>query len=540
MNEITYRTRSEFAEAAIHVDGRPINFDNYPMFRAIYDGPFQNMLLMTCRQVGKSTTIGSFEISESALTPHFKNLFVAPSKEQTHRFSTLKVGKMINYSPIIKKLFVTSNTNNRVFSREFSNGAEINFSYADDDADRCRGLSCDRLCLDEIQDMILDVVGPVIKECLSESPYKYQIYCGTPKTNENGIESYWRSSTQTEWVMKCTSCGRHSAIRSEKQFGKFGPVCTKCQAYLNPRLGFWYDMNKEPDIDIKGFHISRAIMPKVVPICWPEGPLRDKAVLEWKNVLNKLDGAQAYPLSKFRNEVIGVSDSQGRRLVTIEDLKALQTGPMIQMKPSAINMSNVVKLAAGVDWSGGGTKLKSRTILTVIGRALGINRLMYYKIFPGTNPVDEVNEIYSILQMYNLNDALYIGCDAGEGNLGTDLLRKKFSSNPKKVIKFRYSGALKAYIKWDEEANGYLINRTACIDSLMTNLKSQLFQFPKEYDMSVPFNDILNEYEEVTKEGRKYWSHSPDKPDDFLHSLNFAKIALQIAIGELDLTASAS
>jgi hypothetical protein len=58
--------------------------------------------------------------------------------------------------------------------------------------------------------------------------------------------------------------------------------------------------------------------------------------------------------------------------------------------------------------------------------------------------------------------------------------------------------------------------------------------------MTVPFSDILNEYEEVTKEGRKYWSHSPDKPDDFLHSLNFAKIALQIAIGELDLTASAS
>jgi len=540
MTELIYKTRSEFAQSIIHVDGNPINFINYPMFRGIYDGPYKKMLLFTCRQVGKSTTIGAFEIAESALVPHFKNLFISPSKEQTHRFSTLKVGKMINYSPLIKKLFVTAKTNNRVFSREFSNGAEINFSYADDDADRVRGLSGDRLCLDEVQDIILDVVMPVVQECLSESKYQYEIYCGTPKTNENGIEYYWRNSTQTEWVMKCTGCNKYSAIRSEKQFGKFGPVCTKCQTYLNPLLGTWVDTNDDKDVEIKGFHISRAIMPKNVPICWPEGELRDKAKEKWKNVINKLEGPQAYPLAQFRNEVIGVSDSQGRRLVTLETLNSMKTGPRFQIMGDAITLRNITRIAAGVDWSGGGTQNKSRTVLTIIGRVNGTegkNRLLYYKMLPGLNPVDEVNEIFQTIQKNNTNEGIIVGCDAGEGNMGTDMLRKKFS-NPKKVIKFRYSGALKSYIKWDPEGNYYSVNRTASIDSIMSSLNQSKWEFPREPEgiMDTGFSDILNEYEEVTREGRKFWSHSPTKPDDFLHSLNFARIALQLLIGELDLT----
>lgn len=536
------RTRSQLTESLLRIDGKPVSLQHYPMFRAVYDGGFKKTLLMTCRQVGKSTTLSNFEITESLAIPFFKNFFIAPSAEQTQKYSTGRVGKTILYSPLVKKHFVGPGAAQRVLSRVFANGSEINFSYAEDDADRCRGVSADRLCLDEVQDILLEAVLPVVKECLANSEYQYEMYCGTPKTFENGIQKRWEESSQTEWAMKCPGCSKYSIIRSEKQFGKDGPVCLKCQSYLNPREGQWVDMNPRDDWKLKGFHISRPMMPKSVPAAWPEGPLRDKAREGWEEIMEKLEGRNAYAISLFRNEVIGVSDSQGRRIITIEQLRAMCDGPPIAMKPDMQrNMKGVVRIAAGIDWSGGGTEMKSRTVLTILGKVgnTGKLRLLYFKIFPGTNPVDEVQEIGNTLQMYNIDGTLLIGGDRGEGNMPTDMLRKRFTDNPRRVMKFHYTGNMSSNIKWNDEGKFYVIHRTHSIDSLMSALSRQEFQFPHDPGqniMDIAFQDILNEYEEVTKEGRKYWDHAPTNPDDFLHALNFARLAMQISTGEVNLT----
>ena len=87
------------------------------------------------------------------------------------------------------------------------------------------------------------------------------------------------------------------------------------------------------------------------------------------------------------------------------------------------------------------------------------------------------------------------------------------------------------------------MNRTTSIDSLMTGFIRKEFQFPSEPSniMDVPFKDILAEYEEVIGQSgatRKVWRHAPNQPDDFLHSLNFARMAMQIANNEVNLTSS--
>lgn len=532
------RTRAELAESLLYLDGKRFSLGNYPMFRAIYDGGYRKMGLMTCRQVAKSTTLSNFSITESIATPFFKTFFIAPTREQTQKYSATRVGKTIQYSPLVQRYFLTANTSNRVLSRTFANGSEIHFSYAAEDADRCRGTSADRLMLDEVQDMLLDAVVPVVKECLANSDYQYEMYCGTPKTMENGLQHIWETSTQTEWAMKCEGCNKYNIVRSEKSFGKLGPVCLKCGKYLNPLKGFWLDTG-DPKAEVKCFHISRAIMPRNVPICWTSQDKIDKATMLWQEVMAKLDGRNAYPLSMFRNEVVGVSDSVGRRIVTVEMLREASTGPAIQMKPDVnTNARGVTRIAAGIDWSGGGTQIKSRTVLVILGfvPATGKYRVMYYKIFPGLNPVDEVNEIANVLSMYA--SAGLVGCDAGEGNMPTDMLRKRLGAH--KVVKFQYSGSGSGYIRWSEEGRLYSVNRTRAIDSLMSSLNRREIEFPKDLAAPgpppVPFQDILNEYEEVTGEGRKVWRHAPTNPDDFLHALNFARLAMQVQLGELDLT----
>jgi hypothetical protein len=903
------RTRSELARALLRIDGKPVNLDDYPMFLAIYDGGYKRTLLKTSRQVGKSTTLSNFSVAESIAEPHFKTFFISPSQEQTHKFSTERVGKTIMYSPLVKKHFIGDSNSNRVMVRSFKRGSTIYFSYAEDDADRCRGVTADRLCfaastqvltrkgwvevsdlsyadeiadvndagqlewnrptalifrnhtgemvrfkhrgidlrvtadhvmranfrhkggaayktpdryefvpasdlartsgmgfkftcaaewpnkaipefitlpgvdgtygrnrdelrvpqqafaelmgwyiseghlqwkytpqgkryprmiitqnegryateiqncllrcglsfsvnrrhtvsavnrvksirctftvnapqvgafaaplghardkyipacffehtdllrellrslylgdacyhsgdpwdrgvlrtrsrrladdvtrawlalgrpaathtlmvppragappepmydvaahkqnyyvfwrsefvtkkrvtaepvvdepvycftvknhrpvvrggfgqkplitsqcLDEVQDINLEAVIPVVKETIANSEYAYEMYCGTPKTMENGIELMWKASTKSEWAMKCEGCGRYSVIVSEKQLGKHGPICTKCGKALNPRFGVWIDTNRDPGVRTKGFHISRAIMPKSVPICWSEGPLRDKAQEKWDEVLDKLEGPGAYPLSMFRNEVLGVSDSEGVRLLTKEDLEVMCDGPDISPVPTHQNMADVMKIAAGFDWSGGGTEVKSRTVLTVQGQLTsGRVRLLYFKIFPGTSPLEELNEITQVVKNYDGKFAMFMGGDAGEGNMNMDSLRNRFQK-PQRILKIRYVGTQNTYVKWNSVGGFYTLHRTPAIDSIMTNLKMGKYQFPANKKvMEVAFNDILNEHVEVTTQGRKRWDHASNKPDDFLHALVFGRLALQVSTGELNL-----
>jgi len=534
-SEPTFRyTRSEYANNLLYIKEGPLNMDDYPMFRAIYDGDYDDLVLKTSRQVGKSTTLAAFGIVESMCRPQFQSIFVTPSGEQTSRFSTLKVAKMIQFSPFIRDHYMGDRESNRVLLRMFTNGSELAFSYANEDADRVRGLTGDRVCLDECQDMLLEAVEPVIVSCMENSKYQYLMRCGTPKTMENPIESVWQDSTMSEWIMPCHACNKWNAIRSEEYFSPLGPICIKCKNLINPREGKWLDF--KPGMKRKGFHISRANMPEAVPVCWPIGSKgREIAEKKWAKVWEKLGGPSPWAISKFRNEVIGVSDSVGRRIITLEQLRSLQTGPKIERLLNVQgNCAGIGRLAAGIDWSGGGTAYKSRTVLVIIGmtpqRKL---RLVYYKIFPGMNPVDEVEEIAATIQQFSAHMSM-VGCDAGEGNMPTDMLRRKF--DPNKITKFRYC-ASDYYCRWKSEGNYMSVNRTRAIDSLLMSLNRGEWEFPaNDPQMEIIFEDILNEYEEVTREGNKVWRHAPTRPDDGLHALNFARLAMQRAIGELDLT----
>lgn len=539
--------RSEYAEKLIMWEGKPLKLDMYPMFKATYDGDYKMTVLKTSRQVGKSIRLMVYLLTDSITREFFKSLFVTPTEAQTDKFSNLRVTKAIKFSPRIRDNYVDPSMPNSVRTRSFSNGSEIVFTFASDNADRVRGNSADHIMIDETQDVLLDAVIPEIREVLSESTKgKYQSFCGTPKTMENGLEHLWKNSSQTEWAMKCTGCGKYSIIVSEKQLGKLGPICGNCSTYLNPRTGIWVDTNRDQAALFKGFHISRPIMLRGVAACWTPGSREhEKALIEWKDdILGKMEGAMAYPVSKFRNEVLGMSDSVGTRLVTEEMLWAAADGPVMSPKPTPELMQGIVRVSAGIDWSGGGADGHSTTVLVVLGRmATGKVRVLYFKVFSGMHAAQENEEIRSVLRNYDINQTLLVGGDAGEGNMNMDMLRTSMA-NPARVVKFRYVGPnAKHYCMWDKARNTYMVNRTNAIDSVMSAFLRKDVQFPREPRpyLQVAFKHILSEHEEVTSKdagGRKVWRHAPTDPDDFLHALVFARLAVQIATGEINLGSS--
>lgn len=504
-------SRSAITESLLYIDGKLVSLKDYPFHYAIYDGAFPSILLKTARQISKSTLAANFTLAESIAIPFFKTLYVAPTKEQTSKFSNTRLSKTINYSPLLKQKFAGGDGTDNVMLKVLNNGSEVALSYAQDDADRIRGISADRIILDEIQDCDLGAIIPVIRECSANSNYGWITQAGTPKSLENGIEDLWVKSTQSEWIMKCDGCGSWNFIDGVKSIGLNGPICVKCGHGLNPRAGQWYDFN--PGARAKGFHVSQPMLPLNC-----ENPLR------WDRILEKVE---TYPVHKLKNEVLGVSDSLGTRMLSKEDLEAL-CDPRFHLDrpPKSLEYSTVV---GGCDWSGGGVNEVSRTVVW-IWAVLPNHKLkvLYYKIFPGTNPVSDVAEVAAIADTFRVRMMV---CDAGVGALANAFLREKLG--PHRVIQTQY-GANNQLIQWNKK-DRYLIDKTAFVDSYMMLLKTKGVVYADIREMTPAINDTLAEYEEITAMGRKIWRHANSAPDDALHAQIFGWIAARIVTGELQL-----
>lgn len=534
--------RSTWVTTLLYLDGVPFSLDHYPFYSAVYDNIYSALLLKTARQVAKSTTLANFMIMEACSSPHWKTLFVAPSQEQTTKFSQTRVGKTIFYSPEIRKRWVSKELSSRVFQKMFTNGAEMAFSYACDDPDRVRGVSADRVAYDEVQDILYDEVIPVINECMSNSDYAYETYCGTPKSMENTIEQLWQWSTQTEWVVKCTGCSRYQYFINEKCLGKKGPICLHCGKYLNVRQGEWIDTHSYPPghtgKQIKGFHVPQVILPKNVPAAMPPD-LKNQELAErrWRRILEK---HSVYPTSKFNNEVLGVSDAIGTRLISKEELEALCRDYTVEDHPRAqLMLDDVRHVVAGVDWSGGGASGASRTALWVWGIGGSTRehnfklRTLYFKVYPETNPISGgvVDHICEICERYNVT--LIIG-DAGEGALANSNLRERLGPNRAMQVQYRGTssgggtGAGKPFY-WNK-IDRFLAERTTMIDHYFMYVKRGGVIYPNVRQMQEPIRDMLNEYEEVTKMGRKVWRHAPSQPDDSLHAQIFGWMAAKFVM----------
>lgn len=494
------------------LDGEKFSFHNYPFYKQIYDQEYQQLVMKCGRQIAKSTTGNNMILTNSIAKPHFKTLFVSPSQGQTSRFSHSRLSKTIRHSPHIAKNYTSSSMPMNVWMKYFTNGSEVNLTYAQDDPDRARGISADSVIWDEIQDVVYDAVVPVVNECMSESDYQWLWYFGTPKSMENTMEFIWRQSTQDEWVMKCTGCNKWNYVTTVASIGKKGIICVNCGKSLNPRAGQWHSMN--PGAYVQGFHIPQLIMPQ-----------NNEDEVRWGRILYKLS---TYSDSKFKNEVLGMSDAIGTRLVSLEDLTSLCRNYVIQRDPTATLFDDVIDIVAGVDWSGGGSSTyTSRTAIHIWGRLPnGTLKTLYYHVFPTSNPVADVEEIVRICRDYRVD---LVAGDAGGGAVANALLVRALGAH--KVVQIQY-GAVSKMLSWNNK-DRYMADRTAAIDSMMMDYKMGKVLFGRKKVMETAFSDILAVYEEVTKhgKGRRIWNSFPSEPDDALHAQVFGRLGMMIRTG---------
>lgn len=525
--------RSDIAQALFHVEGASFSLDDYPMHLAIYDGDYSKLLLKMARQTAKSTAIACFMIAECIGTSHFKCYYISPSKEQTLKFSHSRVGKILSYSPDLKRSFVGPESVDNVLHRMLKNGSEMAFSYAWDDPDRTRGVSSDRTAFDEVQDILYNEVIPVIEESMEASKHgPFSMYTGTPKTTENTIELLWQWSSQTEWCMRCSGCGKFTYIDSVKALGKHGPVCLSCGKNLNPRDGQWVDLVSGKTI--KGFHVSQPMMLRNVPAAWPTShPMHAQAVKRWQALLEKME---PYGETKFLNECIAVSTSTGVKLLTKDILESLcdERHPMVRL-PLPRSKDGIVRVTAGVDWSGGGGEVKgseglfkSRTVLHIWGQTEdGRLKTLFYKIFPNAHATGWIDEIVELCNAWGVQ---MICGDEGEGALANSMLRERLGDH--RVVQIRYM-QLSQPIDWKPGKLCYHADRTTMIDNFARFLMLKQAMYATRAQMKPAIDDILTVYENVTRTGHKVWQHPLNQPDDCLHAQLFAWFAWRLLCKDL-------
>lgn len=529
----------------LNLDNKPYTLKHHyqfePMFRTRRP---KKTLLITGRQVAKSTFEASDGVVMSNVIPNFKTLYVTPLFEQARRLSTDRVRKFIDQSPV-KSLWCNSGTENSVLRKSFSNGSVMHFSFALLDADRTRGISSDRLSFDEIQDMDRTFL-PIIQECMSHSPWKLTQYAGTPKTPENTIQGLWTQSSQAEWFIPCFACGKEnicsSAYDLDKIIGKhwdpgegnafLGTVCAKCGRFIDPADGYWYHRYPDRRWSFAGYHIPQPIMH--IHYSDPEA---------WSELLAKREGYGGYTPARYFNEVLGESCGTGVQLVSVEDLKAAATLPWANdprdPEKAAVHNRKYAMRVLAVDWGGGGEEEVSLTTLAVLGYLPNGNihviwgrRLM--------TPHDHLGEAKYCLDVFQKFKCHLLAHDyTGAGTLReTFLVQNRIPLA--KIMPIAYVGAAKHSTMTFKPAtdihprNHYLLDKTGSLLRTCAAVKTGLVRF-FQYDyvndndpgLLHDFLGLVENKVPTTRGGDIYTiQRHAQLTDDFAQSVNIGCCAL--------------
>jgi len=406
----------------LNLKGKPYTIhDHFPFSPVFRHRRPRKIVLKTGRQVSKSTSLAADGVVTTVLHPFFTTLYVTPLFEQVRRFSNNYVRPFVDESPL-KSLWLGPNAEQNVLQRSFNNYSKMQFSYALLDADRIRGITADKVAIDEVQDMDSAHI-PIILETMSYSKYELSQYTGTPKTLDNTLEGLWQQSSQAEWFVPCFSCN-HQNIPSmdydmEKMIGPVSDdisikrpatVCAKCSKPINPRFGRWVHRSPEKRWDFAGYHVPQIIM-----------PIHYENADKWATLVGKRDGWESQP-HVFYNEVLGESYDVGQKLVTLTELKeaACLPWPNNPIEPEGKALASIngyTKRLLAVDWGGGGEEGISLTTIAVLGLLPtgGIDVIWGKRL---RTPHDHLGEAEEVLHWYKRFQCNFLAHDyTGAGTL---------------------------------------------------------------------------------------------------------------------------
>jgi hypothetical protein len=514
-NELMRVLPSVFAESTYLLDGRPFRLTDRHYLKAIYDGDIEEGMIMSGRQVEKSTTESTHMANYTLLVPHFKALYFAPLTDQVRTFSRERIGRLYDFSQqnIIKKNFIDKDNASAVMLKEFNNGSVNYFKHCFEMGDNIRGITVNGIWGDEIQDIHIDAL-PVIRETQAhalEAGARMRVtwYTGTPKTYSNTIQQYWDRSRQNEWVVKCPHCNKYQ-IMGVKNLTPTEFICQKCKQNLPKSSiinGIWYAL--QPDKKLQGFRISQLMVPWILaPDIWEK--------------------YTTYPADKFQNEVLGRSYENAEKPFNPLMLAQISNNDL-KFYPRAEGLFANTKNYMGVDWGKGE---KSFTVVTIFSHnpTTGKFQMLLCKKYITSEELDPDYQIRDISNLMVIYKVCYSVVDWGFGYVQYRKLQQAFGS---RIAACYYSFNQKLETKFDPQDQKWVVNRTKVILNYIKLVASIGIAWPgtNKSDYSWLFDHHLAEQAEYRKSinGKSedlMFNHPEGQPDDGMHSCVYAMLAM--------------
>lgn len=511
----------------LNLKGRPYSLVDHFAMEPLFKMRLPRRMVFKCaRQISKTTSVAASGILRAACQAHLSTLVITPRFEQLRRISSNYFSPFMTDSPIVN-ILTDEKCTKQVLQRTFSNGSSIIFSFAFLDCDRVRGLSVDWIDYDEVQDLDYEFL-PIIHECMSASKLRMSMYSGTPKTLDNTVQALWEESSQAEWIIPCTACGKWNMTTVHedllKMIGRTTLVCAKCQKPVNARVGRWYHTAKDNMSKFQGYHIPQPIMPM---------HYEDKE--KWGELLDKRDGKNNYNQSRFYNEVLGESCDFGNKLITITDIKKASTLGVNDLATAIDAFRRCSVRALGVDWGGGGIEGVSSTVASLVGLKSDGRIGCFYctRFHAGFTHDDEAN---ALLRLFKEGCCHYFAHDYGGSGSVRETLMIQAGLPIDRIMNFVYVRATaRNMVHWHpphpNEMRGYFaLDKARSLVLQATCLKGSVILLP-EYESSKNVTHdllaLLEDKHEMPGGADIYLVRKqPKLQDDFAHSLNYGAVAI--------------
>lgn len=504
----------DWLETCRYLDGKPISFERQPWIKEMLLESDRWQVWQTGRQVAKSTSLVSLMLAYGCNVRYLRQLYVAPTYNQARLFSADRLRPAIFNSPPILAHYWNKNCIDRVMTRSLATPSTMMMAHCFHSADSVRGASAHVLMLDEVQDLLLDAVI-VLEETLSaaermpltegqERFVNVRRYCGTPKTFETALQSYWEESTQNEWFVPCRRCGggdlHYWNILGDRNIAEDGLVCDRCAKPIAWVEGEW--VMKYPGHTWVGWHVSQLMATK--PWGW----------IDWTTIWDK---KKRYLPHLFANEVLGVPFDSGMRPVSLDQIKAC-CRPEYSLRDQRSGRHS--EYFAGLDWQMDSESIQSFTVFTIYALVGQRFQLQFVKKFIGqeaSNPDDVIAFIVRKCQEYGVR---FIGCDYGVGHKENQRLMSQLPNGAERVIEFEYVNAGRE-VKYYQPHRSYHLDRTRRMELLFEAVRQQWLWWPAWEEFKYYHEDVYSIIADYNIRMRKM-RYIHRKPDDFFHSSLYA------------------
>ena len=511
--------KSHIANIFRNKEGEYLDFKTRPYWEQIYNEKSRYVVLMTSRQIGKST-FQATRILYEMLSRRGASILLANAKEeQSKKFRQESLLPQIYRNPRLKRAAFGKTSINNAKMIKLSNGSTLHLEHVGSSADSARGSSAPTIIIDEVQDIPRGNVDVIMESAANFAEVSKYRFTGTCKDDRNIMYQLFLDTCQYEWIIPCSSCNQDNPpigmehIDPELEY----LFCTHCKEPINTLEGRWVAQN--PECKRVGYRIPRLIDPHTV----------------WRNSADGiLDKYETYSRDKFLNEVMAMPSVQGEALITLQELESFCEDRPI-MDPDNVPKEEILGQAiiAAVDWAYntvlGGV---SHTILSIAKVENDHIKILYMKRFSGPyyeglkGPDLVLNEIQRLVAAFGVD---WVFADHRIGNKENLRLKQRIG---KLMVEVEYSSGSHP-VRLKKDTSRYSIPRTESLDRLFNQLRAGRFIFPNVDSSTEYLTDILNVYTHYNEDHtRRTYERKGGASDDFLHLLNYTLIAAIQHFGE--------